>query len=292
MNRTAAARSRQALLVTAALFSTGGAAIKSIHMPGVQVASLRSGFAAIALFLFLPAARRHWNARVLLVSVAYAVTLALFVIATKLTTSANAIFLQETSTLYILILSTVFLKEKVARSDLWLMLPLAIGMALFFFGSETIVRTAPNPPLGNLFAAASGLSYALIVIGFRWLSRYGHEDAGIASVGLGNLLAFVLCLPFAFPFTPGRPVDWLILMYLGVFQIGLAYFLMTKAMRYIPAFEASLLLLLEPVLNPVWTWLIHRERPSNLALAGGALILCATAAKTFWSSSYGKGQAL
>ncbi len=270
--------------MTAALFSTGGAAIKSIQMPGVQVASLRSGFAAVALLLFLPAARRNWNVRVLLVSVAYAVTLALFVIATKLTTGANAIFLQETSTLYILLLSMIFLKEKATRSDLWLMLPLSVGMALFFFGSETAVRTAPNPPLGNLLAAGSGLSYALIVIGFRWLSRQGDEDASIASVGLGNVLAFILCMPFAFPFAPGRPADWLILVYLGVVQIGLAYFLMTKAMQYVPAFEASLLLLLEPVLNPIWTWLIHREQPSKLALAGGFLILCATAAKTWWSA--------
>ena len=205
-------------------------------------------------------------------------------VANKLTTSADAIFLQGTAPLYILLLSIFLLREKVTRVDVWFMSALAFGMALFFAGSESAVITAPNPPLGNLFAAAAGAVYAMVIAGFRWLSRGGDSGAGVATVALGNLLGFVICLCFSFPLTPGRPADWLILIYLGVFQIGLAYFLMTKAMKNVPAFEASLLLLLEPVLNPLWTWLIHRERPSSLALASGFVILFATAAKTWWSA--------
>lgn len=278
------ARSRQALLVTAALFSTGGVAVKSVHMSGVQVACARSGIAAIALALILKDARRVWNWPVMLISVAYAFTLVTFVIANKLTTSADAIFLQDTAPLYILLLSGLVLRERPKRADLWFMLPLACGMALFFAGSEKAVGTAPNPPLGNLIAAASGVTYALIVVGFRWLSRGGDTQSSAATVIWGNAIGCLFCLPFAGRVVDSRPVDWLILIYLGVIQIALAYFLMTVAMRRVPALEASLLLLLEPVLNPIWTWLVYRERPGPLALAGGFLIIGATAARTWWSA--------
>lgn len=272
------------LLITAALFSTGGVVIKAIHMPGPQIGSLRSGFAALALMLLVPETRRNWNLPVLGLSLIYALTLVTFAIANKMTTSANAIFLQETATLYILVFSAILLRELPKRSDLILMIPLAVGMSLFFVGSEKAVGTAPHPRLGNLIAACSGICYAGIMIGFRYFSRGGNSDASAATAGLGNVLGCLLTLPFAWPLAAGRPVDWLMLAFLGIFQIGLAYFLMTRAMRWVPAFEASLLLLLEPVLNPIWTWLVYRERPSNLALLGGALILGATAVRTWWSS--------
>lgn len=284
MSTNLALRSRQALLATAALFSTGGAAIKAVQMSGVQVACFRSGIAAIALLIFLPDARRNWNLRVLLLAIAYALTLVSFVLANRLTTSANAIFLQDTAPLYILVLSAFVLKEKPKRVDLWFMLPFAIAISLFFAGSERATQTASNPLLGNLIAAASGISYACVFIGFRWMSRGGDESGSVATVGLGNTLACLLCLPFAFPLVNAHSVNWLILVYLGVFQIGLAYFLMTKAMKHVPAVEASLLLLLEPVLNPVWTWLVYRERPGNPEILGGVLIIGATAARTWWST--------
>ncbi len=284
MPPTQAIRSRQALLVAAALFSTGGVAIKAVHMPGVQVACLRSGIAAVALLLFLPQARRNWNGRVLLLAVAYALTLVTFALANRLTTGANAIFLEDSAPLYILALSAFLLKEKPRRIDLWVMLPFALGIACFFAGSEHAVVTATNPPLGNLLAAASGVFYALVVVGFRFFSRAGDAGASMATVGAGNVLACLLGLPFFYSFTAGGLADWLILVYLGVVQIALAYVLMTWAMKRVPAVEASLLLLLEPVLNPVWTWLVYREQPGKFAIAGGLLILGATAARTWWGA--------
>ena len=277
-----ALRSRQALLLTAALFSTGGVAIKAVHMSGPLVACLRSGIAAIALFLFLPESRRKWNARVLLLAMAYALTLVSFVLANRLTTSANAIFLEDTAPLYILVLSAFFLKEKPRAIDLWLMLPFAVAISLFFVGSQRAVETAPNPLSGNILAAVSGVFYACVVVGFRWMSRDGDESGSVATVGLGNVLSCLICLPFAWPIPSGHSLDWGVLIYLGVVQIALAYFLMTKAMKRVPAVEASLLLLLEPVLNPIWTWLVYREQPGRLAIVGGLLIIGATAMRTWW----------
>ncbi len=284
MNPNRLAISRRKLLATAALFSTGGVGIKSVHMSGPQVACLRSAFATAALLLLIPAARRNWSLRIFLVAMAYSVTLASFVVANKLTTSANAIFIQDTAPIFIVFLSAVLLRERPSRADFLLMIPLAIGLALFFAGDERAVETASNPALGNLVACAAAVSWSFVIVGFRWLARGSHQDGALQAATLGNLLACIFCLPFVFPLPAARITDWVLLVYLGVFQIGLAYLLMTDAMKYVPAIEASLLLLLEPVLNPIWTWLVWHERPSNLALTGGALILGATLVKAWWGS--------
>ena len=284
MKHSIAARSRRDILITAALFSTGGMAIKSVQMPGMQIACLRSGIAAVALLLFLPNARRGWNASVFSLALAYAATLATFVMANKLTTSANAIFLQNTTPIYILALGAIFLKEYPRQTDFLFLAPVATGLLMCFFSEQRAVATAPNPPLGNLFALASGLLYAIVITGFRWQARSGVASAGARTATVGNILACLLALPFALPLAPGRPLDWAVLAYLGIFQIGLAYFLMTRAIGHVSAFEASLLLLLEPTLNPIWTWLAYRERPGAMAIAGGILILISTTLWTWWNS--------
>ena len=102
----------------------------------------------------------------------------------------------------------------------------------------------------------------------------------MSTIVTGNALAFVVCSFFAVPFAPGSAQDWLLIVYLGVFQIALAYLLVTRAMPHVPAFEASIWLLVEPVLNPVWAFLVHGERPGAWALCGGALILAATVMKS------------
>jgi drug/metabolite transporter (DMT)-like permease len=97
----------------------------------------------------------------------------------------------------------------------------------------------------------------------------------------GNALACVVALPYAWPPPAAAPGEWAVVVYLGVVQIGAAYICLTAAVRYLPALEVSLLLLLEPVLNPMWTWLIHGEHPGRAVLVGGGLILAATAARAF-----------
>ena len=117
-----------------------------------------------------------------------------------------------------------------------------------------------------------------MMMGLRWLGA-GAGGAAAAAVVAGNLMAFAVALPFALPLAAG-PADAAILVYLGVFQIGIAYPLLLRALRHLSAIEASLLLFVEPVLSPVWAFLVHGERPGAWAIAGGALILAATAAKT------------
>jgi drug/metabolite transporter (DMT)-like permease len=272
------AASRLQILGAALLFSTGGAAIKSCTFTAWQVASFRSGVAALALLLVLPEARRRPRARTLVVGLAYAATLVLFVCANKLTTAANTIFLQATAPFHLMFLGPWLLREPLRRVHIVFAACLAVGLALFFVGAEPPQATAPDPLRGNVLAAASGLAWALTILGLRWLGRSpGGPDSPAAAVAAGNVIAFVGCLFLALPVRTEQPwIDWTLIAYLGVFQIGLAYVWLTRAVARLAAIEVALLLQFEPVLNAVWAWAIHGELPGRGSTAGCLVILAAT----------------
>lgn len=277
---------RLQILTAALLFSTGGAAIKYCSLSSWQVASFRSGIAALTVLLLIPASRRFWSPRALMVGAAYAATMILFVTGNKLTTAANTIFLQSTAPLYMLLLSPWLLGEPIRPRDVGFMAALAVGMGALFLGANAPpMATAPKPPLGNLLAALSGVTWALTIVGLRWMGRGHAEDVPSAgpAVVAGNVIAFVTCLPWALPVQGGRASDGLALVYLGVFQIGIAYLSLTAGIRKVRALDAVLLLLLEPVLNPVWAWLVHGEVPGGWSVVGGAIILAGTLAKALIS---------
>jgi len=268
------------IIAAALLFSTGGAAIKATTLSGIEVGGLRSAIAAVALVLFIPAARRGYTWRAAAVGLAFAGSLVLFVTANKLTTSAASIFLQSTAPLYVLLAGPWLLRERASRSDLLLMLPVAAGLLLVFAGTGVAGRTAPDPFRGNVLALLSGVTWALAIMGLRWMSEH-PKSSPLAAAVLGNVFAAVICLPFLrSPALIAAP-DWAALVYLGVFQVALAYVFLTRGVGQLPALDASLLLLVEPGLNPVWAWIAHGERPSPLALGGGVLILGATAVKAW-----------
>lgn len=276
-------RARLLVLAAAVLFSSGGAAIKSTSLTAWQVASFRSAIAAIAILCMLRGARRLPDRATWLVGAVYAATMVLFVVANKLTTAANAIYLQGTAPLYILLVAPLVLREPVRRADLLFMGALALGLGAFFMGQEVATGTAPNPALGNLAALASGLTWAGTVMGLRWLGRRSDDPrATQPSLVAGNLIAAGAALPLALPVATFSTSDLAILLFLGVFQIGLAYVCLSSGIGGVPALEASLLLLLEPVLNPVWAWLVHGEMPTGWALLGGAVIMVATTVRTVW----------
>src|SRR6185503_18742800 len=214
---------------------------------------------------------------------AYAATVTLFVLANKLTTSANSIFLQSTAPLYILLLSPWLLKERTGARDVLVMAIVGLGMSLLLVGTEKHYATAPDPFHGNILAATAGLCWALTLMGLRWMGRTEGGSAVPAAV-IGNIMAFFIGLPLALPVQSGSMLDWTILLGLGAVQVGIAYVFLTEGMRYMPALEASMLLLLEPVLNPIWSWLIHGEKPRTWSLVGGAIILGGTILKTWFDS--------
>ena len=278
MNRHPGLAGRLELLGAAVLFSTAGAAIKAASLTGWQVACFRAGIAALVVAALVPAARRGWSARTAAVATAYAATAILFVQANKMTTAANVIFIQAASPLWIAALGPWLIGERLRRRDLPVMLALVAGLGLFALGTPPESGTATDPRLGNVLATFCSVTVAVMMMGLRWLGA-GSGGTAAGAVVLGNLMAFAAALPFALPLAAG-PADAALLAYLGVFQIGVAYVLLLRALRHVSAIEASLLLFVEPVLSPVWAFLVHGERPGPWAIAGGALILAATAAKT------------
>lgn len=261
----------------AVLFSTGGVAVKSIAFSGWQVAALRSGIAALALFSIVPSSRRKWDLPTFVVSIAYAATLILFILANKNTTAANTIFLQGAAPLYLLVLAPLMLDESVRKADLVAIVAIAVGLGLVISGTDAPTTISPHPKLGNTLAVISGVSLAFTTIGLRWLG--GMEDGEArkdAVLVCGNFLSFAICIPLGLPIGGVHAFDWGLIVYLGVIQLGVAYWLVMRGLRGVPAVEASLLMMVEPALNPVWVWLIHGEAPGKVTLLGGAVILAAS----------------
>src|SRR2546426_5910871 len=252
---------RLQLVLAAACFSTAGAAIKGSGFGAWQIAAVRALVALLTILALIPEARHRWSWHVGLVGLAYAAAGLLFVFANKLTTAANTVFLQATNPLFVVALAPWLLREPVRAVDLAFMGVLALGLALLFVGGQRHFATAPDPLLGNVLAAGSALAWAFTVTGYRWLARRGGADHGpiAAAAACGNLIVFLVCLPWALPLAAGRAIDWLIVIYLGVFQLGLAYVFLSRAITRVPALEASLFLLVEPVLSPVWAWLARSE---------------------------------
>lgn len=278
-----AAWPRVQVLIAAILFSTGGVAIKGNSLTDWQVASFRCAIGVIALLILIPDSRRNWSWRLAPVGLCYAGTLILFALASKRTTAANAIFLQYTAPAYLLILGPLILGERLNRSDLGFLLAAASGCVLIFLTPAASNVTAPDPQSGNVIAAFSGLTWALTIAGMRWSGRSSRSrDTATTGVAMGNVIAFLIALPMALPVPMIKASDIAALLYLGIFQIALAYVFLTRALQRVPAFETSTLLTLEPALSPLWAWILLNETPGTLTLWGGAIILSATMLNTWW----------
>ena len=258
------------VFAAALLWSTGGLFIKWTSLSGLELSFCRSFFAAITVAIVTKHEGFGINRVTAFASVLYAVLLILFVLATKETTAANAIFLQYTAPVYLLILEPLIYKEKFRSRDLITVLVCIAGMALFFVG-----QLRPQDVTGNLLALASGLCFALYFLSLR--HPKAREVNRASSVIYGNILAVILTAPWGLAAIPGLDLhDTLSVVYLGVVQLGIAYALFTVAMaRGVRSLDAGIICYIEPVLNPVWVFLVLGERPAHWALLGGAIIIVA-----------------
>ena len=263
------------ILAAALLWSTGGLFIKATPLGALELSFGRSLLAALTVALLTRREGFRVNAVTLVASVLYAALLLLFVIANKLTTAANAIFLQYTAPVYVLVLEPLMFKERFRWQDLFVVAACVCGMSLFFVG-----QLRPQDVEGNLTALGSGVCFALFLLLLR------HQRAGrvnrASSVIYGNLLICAITLP-AFARAVGMMTmrDVLIVTYLGVVQIGLAYTLFTLGIaRGVRSLDAGVVGYIEPMLNPVWVFLFLGERPSRWALLGGCVIIAAVLAHT------------
>jgi DME family drug/metabolite transporter len=274
------------VLGAALLWSTGGLFIKWTSLSAVELTFGRSLLAALTVALFTRREGFRLNAMTVVTSLLYAALLLLFVVATKLTTAANAIFLQYTAPIYVLVLEPLLYKEKFRRADLLVVAACVAGMSLFFVG-----KLRPEDVSGNLAALASGLCFAFYIL----LLRHPHTQRvnRASSVIYGNLLLVAFTAPAGLA-AVGQMTAWdaVSVLYLGVFQIGLAYTLFTLGMaRGVRSLDAAIVGYIEPVLNPVWVYLFLGERPSAWAITGGSIIITAVAAHAVLAARTRKGAA-
>lgn len=252
------------LIGAALLWSMGGVLLKSVHCHPLAVAGGRGLIAAVFLMLCL----RRWRLRItplmLGAALAYTGTTALFAAANQLTTAANAILLQYTAPIFVAWLGRWLLAERVTRLD-WLTIAVVFaGMALFFAD-----QLSPDGLLGSILAVVSGVAFAFMTV----LLRKQKDAEPVDSIVLGNLIGAAIGLPF---FVTGLPPDarsWGALVALGTLQLGLSYLLYSRAIKHVTALGSILILMIEPLLNPIWVALTLDERPGPWALVGGTVVL-------------------
>lgn len=276
------------LVLCAALWSSSGLFIKLVHWQPLSIVCLRSTVAAVVLLAFVAWNRRsgagplltgRLTALELLGAACYVATQMTFVTATKLTTAANAIFLQYTAPLYVLLFGWLLLRERPRRAD-WLTMPLIFLGLLLFLGDDLSLKGLT----GNLLGVVSGVTLAGMTVCTR-----GQRGLPIRTFLIGMAAGALIGLPSLLGET-FTPADAGMVVYLGVFQMGLALIFYSIGIRQVPALEATLILTLEPVLNPVWVFLVVGEAPGSLALVGALLVLAAVAARAVLGARNGRVQ--
>ena len=251
------------IAATAILWSFGGLLIKFISWDAMTIVGMRALFAGAVMAVYMRRPRITFSLPVIFGGLALSATTIFFVYANKLTTAANAIVLQYTAPIFIVIFSIVFLKKRVTSFDIIAVIVVFIGIGLFFFD-----QLAANALLGNILAILAGVSFAGVFL-INNMRGAKPEEAML----LGHIINVVIALPFIFSGITFEPAAWGAVVLLGVFQLGLAYVLFSIGIKTTPAIAASLIATLEPLLNPLWVLLFTGERPGAWALVGGAIVL-------------------
>jgi DME family drug/metabolite transporter len=257
------------IVLAATLWSTGGIGIKWVVDPPLKVAFYRSVFAAITLFAIFrrDVIGRRWQSTPAFAGaiLSYGACLLTFVTATKWTTAANAIFIQYSGVIWVMLLAPIVLREKMQRRDLVAIVFALGGMALFFVGKFEARGMA-----GNGMALLSSVFFATLVLALR-----REPNASRAAVTWGNVLLAVALFPFVADDLSLTPASLAGLLFLGIFQIGFAYAAFVKGLQHVSAVQASLTGMIEPIGNPIWVALFLGERPSAWAIVGGCIVLAA-----------------
>ena len=254
------------IVIAALLWSTGGIGVKGVPDPPLKVTFYRAVFAAITLFAVF---RRDLRVRVspsfVAAIISYGACLTTFVVATKWTTAANAIFLQYAGVIWVLLLSPLVLREPMRSRDVIAISTALVGMALFFLGKFETRGMA-----GNGMALLSSFFFAGLILALR--REHGSSRAAVA---WGNIFIAVALFPFVMDDLALTTKSLFAFAFLGVFQIGIAYAFFVKGLQHVTATQASLTGMLEPVANPVWVLLFLGEKPSVYAIIGAAIVLLA-----------------
>lgn len=266
------------IAATAILWSFGGVLIKLIPWDAMTIVGLRAVFAAAVMAIYMKKPRITFSPSVIVGALCISGTTILFVFANKLTTSANAIVLQYTAPIFVIILSLLFFKKKPKALDVGAVLAAVAGMALFFFG-----QLKADALLGNILALLSGITFAGVFL-INKMPKAKPEE----SLLLGHLINVVVGIPFIITHVTFAPIAWMSIALMGIFQLGLAYVLFSIGIKLTTPISASLLATLEPLLNPIWVFMMTGEQPGMWALIGGAIVIVSIVLYSVLSARAGK----
>ncbi len=257
------------IAATATLWASGGLLIKLVNLGPLATSGIRSAIATVFLLATVRGRRFEWSPAQLLCGVAHAAALITFVAATKLTTAANAILLQYSAPVFVALFSFWLLGERISRFDWFSLAAVLGGLVLFFLDHLTLAGS-----WGNVLAIASGVAFAWSHL----LLRYQKAGTPVGSLILGNLIAAVVCAPWAVERLPDAR-SWLALAFLGTVQLGVSNLIYSRAIRRVKAVEAAIILMIEPVLNPILVLIFLGERPGPWAIAGAVVVFAVVGAR-------------
>jgi len=252
------------LVLAGSLWSLGGVLIKSIAWPPLAISGMRGGIAAIVIYLFSRGNKITISRSKIVAACCYALVVTLFVMANKLTTAGNAILLQYTAPIYVALFGYMFLGEKSSLIDWMTIVILLTGLGLFFIDELTL-----DGFIGNILAIISGMSFAALTL----LLRKQKDESPSDSILFGNILTLIIGLPII---TTGISIELkpiILVLLLGVFQLGVPYILYTTAIKHVKALDAIIFPIIEPILNPILVFLILGESLGPWSLLGGGMVL-------------------
>jgi len=267
------------ILSAGILWSSGGFMIKVIPWSPFSIAGLRSGIALLTLILLNRTIKIQLNENTILGGFCYALMVIFFVGANKITSAGNVILIQYTAPLYVAILSYVLLDEKPDPYDWITIFTLFFGLSFFFFDDLSF-----NQLWGNIFAILSSLGFAGTVISLR----KQKENKPINSIIVGNLFTFLICTPFYFDNLTIELEAIYGILFLGIFQLGLAYYIYSHAIKYVTAVDASLYAAIEPVASPILAYLFLGEIMGRNSIIGGSIILFSIIIRAFFKEVFKK----
>lgn len=253
------------VLLSAICFSTGGVLIKLLPWSSMTIQGLRSIFAIpiIGGFMLLRRQRFVWNKTVLFGAVLNTVMAFSFVAATKMTTAANAIVLQFTEPIFVILLMWLLYKKRPGKDAVAACIVVFAGILCFFFESLGAGAMA-----GNLLAIVSGLTYALVMM----MKKFDGADFE-SSLLVSNLMSAVIGIPFYMQETQYSADTWLFMLLLGVVQFGFSYIFLSKGLDYVSPVTASLTSTIEPILNPILVAAFYGETIGRVAVVGAVLVV-------------------
>ena len=255
------------LIIAALMWSLGGLFIKLVNLNPMAITGIRSLGAAVVLLIYIKKPKLYWNRYFFAGVLAYSMMVILYVISIRLTTAANAIFLEFTAPIYVVAFSYFLLNERINRFDIFAMVIIFLGMGLFFMDELSFYGF-----WGNILALLAGVCLALVTVLIR-----KEKESAFEIVFFGNALTTIICLPFIIEgFSSTTQVDWFIIFGLGIFQLGIPYLLYTTALKYVSALDAILVGMLEPVFNPIWVYIFVGEAMGEWAFIGAALVIIGT----------------